>query len=151
MKDQLFKYCTTVFTILFAVFCSFQASAQQKTSTPEIRFTSKPFKEVLAVAKVTHKMIFVDAFANWCAPCRELRRTTFKDARAAAYFNNRFINYSVDVEKGEGVDLAKGWQIEALPTLLIVDENGKILVNHVGYVDGNGLMEFAQEAFDSKP
>ncbi len=149
MKKQLFSYYpSVVFIILFVVFCSSSADAQQKTSTPEIRFTTKPFKEVLAAAKVTHKMIFIDAFATWCAPCRELRKTTFKDAKAAAYFNKRFINYSVDVEKGEGIDLAKGWQIEALPTLLIIDENGKVLANHVGYVDGNGLMEFAQEAFD---
>ncbi len=149
MKNQLFN-CRreVVLAILFAVFCSFQAGAQSKASTPEIKFTVKPFKEVLAAAKVTHKLIFVDAFATWCAPCRELRRTTFKDAKAAAFFNKRFINYSVDVEKGEGIDLAKGWQIEALPTLLIIDENGKVLANHAGYVDGNGLMEFAQEAFD---
>lgn len=146
MKSQLFKYrLTVVVTMLFAVLYAFQAGAQQKAPNPEIRFTTRTYKQVLAAAKVTHRMIFVDAFATWCAPCKELQRTTFKDAKAAAYFNKKFINYSVDVEKGEGIGLAKTWQIEGLPTLLIIDENGNVIANHTGYVDGNGLMEFAQE------
>lgn len=147
MKNELFRCRTSaLFAMLFVVFCSFQADAQQKAANPEIKFTTKSYKQVLAAAKITHRMIFVDAFATWCAPCRELQRTTFKDAKAAAYFNKRFINYSIDVEKGEGVELAKSWQIEALPALLIIDENGKVLANHTGYVDGNGLIEFAGEA-----
>ena len=111
-----------------------------------INFSKKPYKDVLAAAKASHKKVFVDAFATWCAPCKALRDRTFKDPKAAAYFNKHFINFSIDVEKGEGVDLAKQWQVEGLPTLLIVDEKGKVLANHTGFVDGNGLMAFAQEA-----
>jgi len=149
MKNQIFKILLlSFFTTAFVVLYSFDANAQQKKTNPGIRFTTRTYREVLAAAKITHKMIFIDAFATWCAPCKELQRTTFKDAKAAAYFNKNFINYSVDVEKGEGVDLAKGWQIEGLPTLLIIDENGKVLVNHTGYVDGNGLIEFAHEVSD---
>lgn len=147
MKNLLFNYRLPVFvTMLVVMLCSFRAGAQQKATTPEIKFTTQQYKQVLASAKLTHKLIFVDAFATWCGPCRQLKKTTFKDPEAAAYFNTHFINYSMDVEKGEGVDLAKGWQIEGLPTLLILDENGKVLATHTGYVDGNGLMEFAQEA-----
>ena len=52
---------------------------------------------------------------------------------------------SIDVEKGEGVKLAKKWGVTGLPTLIILDQNGKVIDSHVGYVDGNGLMEFAKE------
>jgi thiol:disulfide interchange protein len=150
MKNQFFKirllaFCTMIITTISA----FQANAQQKATASEIKFTAKTYKQVLAAAKANHKKVFVDAFATWCAPCKELRKTTFKDAKAAAYFNKHFINYSIDVEKGEGIDLAKTWQVEGLPTLLIIDENGKVLANHTGFVDGNGLMQFAQEASES--
>lgn len=124
----------------------FSASAQEKPSgKTEIIFSAKDFTQVLATAKAKHKKIFVDAYAKWCAPCKELQKTTFKDAKAAAYFNKNFINVSIDVEKGEGLELAKTWKIEGLPTLLILDENGNIIANHVGYVDGSGLLEFAKE------
>lgn len=119
--------------------------AQQKNGQ-EIKFTTKSYKEVLAVAKASHKKVFVDAFAAWCAPCKELQKRTFRDPSAAAYFNQHFVNFSIDVEKGEGVELASTWQMEGLPTLLILDENGRVLANHTGFVDGKGLIEFAGEA-----
>ncbi|WP_298737993.1 thioredoxin fold domain-containing protein [uncultured Chitinophaga sp.] len=121
------------------------AQAQQK-SGQEIRFSTQSYKEVLAAAKASHKKVFVDAFATWCAPCKELKKSTFKDPAAAAYFNKHFVNFSIDVEKGEGVKLAETWQVEGLPTLLILDENGQVLANHTGFVDGKGLIRFAGEA-----
>jgi len=147
MKNQLFKsrilaICIALIPVLYAI----DSSAQQKGLPKEILFTKQSYKQVLAKAKATHKQVFVDAYATWCAPCKELRKTTFKDPKAAAYFNKHFVNYSVDVEKGEGVGLAKTWQVEGLPTLLIIDANGKVMANHTGFVDGNGLMQFAQEA-----
>jgi len=146
MKAYVLKFSLFAFATLFATgIFSIDANAQQKLSVAEIMFTKEPFKQVLAAAKASGKLVFVDAFATWCAPCKELQKTTFKDAKAAAYFNKHFINYTIDVEKGEGIGLTKTWQIEGLPTLLILNSNGKVLASHTGYVDGKGLMEFASE------
>jgi thioredoxin 1 len=151
MKNQSFKSrIAALCMVLISGLYSLNASAQKKVVSQEIQFSQQTYKQVLAIAKASHKRVFVDAFATWCAPCKELRKTTFKDAKAAAYFNHHFINFSIDVEKGDGVELAKTWQVEGLPTLLIVNENGKVLANHTGYVDGNGLLQFAQEATDTK-
>jgi thiol:disulfide interchange protein len=145
MKNQFFKIQMLALGILFlSILTCSKADAQGKAQ--EIKFTTATYQQVLAMAKASHKKVFVDAFADWCAPCKELRKTTFKNAKTAAYFNKHYVNFSINVEKGEGVDLAKTWQIEGLPTLLIVDENGKVLANHTGYVDGNGLIEFSKEA-----
>ena len=151
MKNQILKSGVFAFCIaLITAISSFNANAQQKAKQ-EIKFSTKSYKEVLAIAKKSHKKVFVDAYATWCAPCKELRKRTFNDAKTAAYFNKNFINFSIDVEKGEGVNLAKAWQIEGLPTLLIVDEKGKVLANHTGFVDGPGLIEFAGEANVADP
>ncbi|MDR3025030.1 thioredoxin domain-containing protein [Chryseobacterium sp.] len=129
---------------LFSMF-SGSIAAQQKQAKQEINFSSGDYKNVLATAKASHRKIFVDAYATWCGPCKELQKTTFKDSKAAAYFNKNFINMSVDVEKGEGAKLAKKWGVSGLPTLLILDQNGKVIDSHTGYVDGSGLLEFAKE------
>jgi thiol:disulfide interchange protein len=133
--------------MLTGVLLSFNVNAQSKSpSEHSIKFTSQNYQQALATAKAEHKQLFVDAFATWCAPCKALKLTTFRNAKTAAFFNAHFINFSIDVEKGEGIDLAKTWQIEGLPTLLIIDESGKVLANHTGYVDGKGLIEFSKEA-----
>lgn len=148
MEKQFLRSATLAFSL--ALITAFNAAAQQKVRQ-EINFSTKSYKEVLAAARAGHKKVFVDAFATWCAPCKELRDHTFNDPKASAYFNKHFINFSVDVEKGEGVELARTWEVEGLPTLLIVDENGKILANHTGFVDGKGLIGFAQEVSDNSP
>ena len=146
MKTQVFKISLIALSLAFlSTFYVSHAEAQNKQQQ-EISFSSKSYKEVLAAAKASHKKVFVDAFATWCAPCKELRKRTFNDPKAARYFNKNFINFSIDVEKGEGPELAKTWRVEGLPTLLIVDENGKALAIHTGFVDGKGLIEFSQEA-----
>ena len=146
MKHQLLRSALMVFyLVLITSVFSFRALAQQKNGQ-EIQFSTTSYKEVLAAAKVSHKKVFVDAFATWCAPCKELQQRTFKDPEAAAYFNKHFINFSIDVEKNEGVELARTWQVDGLPALLILDENGRVLANHTGFVDGKGLIEFAGEA-----
>lgn len=150
MKNQLFKSrILAICLALIPVLYSMDASAQKKGAAQEIIFSQESYKQVLAKAKASHRQVFVDAYATWCAPCKELRKTTFKDPKAAAYFNKHFVNFSIDVEKGEGINLAKTWQVEGLPTLLILDANGKVLTNHTGYIDGNGLMQFAQEAAEN--
>ncbi|WP_130735168.1 thioredoxin fold domain-containing protein [Flavobacterium sp. J27] len=147
MKKLKINSLISFFSFCFIVaFSSFESVAQNKTSTKtDINFSEKTYVQVLEIAKANHKKIFVDAYATWCAPCKQLQKTTFKDAKAAAYFNKNFINISIDVEKGEGLNLAKTWAIEGLPTLLILNEDGEIIGKHVGYVDGNGLLEFAKE------
>ncbi len=149
-----FKNLSLAFVVFsLTVTVATTASAQQKqsstktgSSTQEIVFTSNKWKDVAAEAKKSGKYIFVDAYASWCAPCKLLKSTTFREKNAAAYFNKNFINYTVDMEKGEGVDLAEKWDITAYPALLFLNPDGKIVLKQVGYVDGTKLIEFGQQA-----
>lgn len=134
---------------LACILSSWSVNAQHKPSeSTGIIFNNQEFKKVLTLAESSHKKIFVDAYATWCAPCKQIQKTTFKDPKTSAYFNKKFINMSIDVEKGEGIELAKKWQVEGLPTLLILDEKGKVIADHTGYVDGAGLLEFVKEAIE---
>lgn len=113
-----------------------------------IKFIENACSTALRRAKAEHKYIFVDAYASWCGPCRQLKNTTFKDNQAADFFNKNFVNLSVDMEKGEGADLASKWAIQEYPTLLILDENGKVLLRSIGYVDAATLIAFGKKAFN---
>ena len=73
-----------------------------------------------------------------------LRATTFKNAKVAAFFNEHFVNVSMDMEKGEGPQLAQQWGIQAYPTLIIFNEDGKPLLGTVGFIDANDLMKFGE-------
>jgi thiol:disulfide interchange protein len=144
-KTKIIPSNVCFYFVLVSMCFTLNVAAQKKTGKHEIDFSTQDYQHVLALAKANHKRIFVDAYATWCGPCKQLQKITFQDAKAAAYFNKHFINISIDVEKGDGIKLAKTWEIEGLPTLLILDEKGKIIAHHVGYVNGGGLIEFAKE------
>ncbi|QKJ30491.1 thioredoxin fold domain-containing protein [Mucilaginibacter mali] len=111
------------------------------TAFAEARFTESDISTALAKAKKAHRPVFVDAYASWCAPCKELRKTTFKNKRVAAYLNNHYINAAIDVEKGNGMQFAEKYHIESYPTLLLIDENGKEVKRIEGFVDATELAQ----------
>ena len=61
----------------------------------------------LAKAKAANKLIFFDGYATWCGPCKYMSNTVFKQDKVADFFNANFVNVKFDMEKGEGIELAK--------------------------------------------
>jgi thioredoxin 1 len=129
-----------------------QTERKQKniSSTKEIIFANGKWKDIAAKAKKDNKYIFVDAFTTWCAPCRQLKKVTFKDKNAVAYFNSNFINYTIDMEKGEGVALEEKWDVTGYPALLFFTPEGTMIMKQIGYVDGKQLVEFGKQALTKK-
>ena len=114
-----------------------------------IHFLDNKWAEVLKMAASENKYIFLDLYASWCAPCKQLQRTTFKDKDVAAFFNQNFINLSLDIEKGEGVSFATSLNVHAIPTLLILSPNGSPVLKSVGYLDPEQLVNFGKTAIHS--
>ncbi len=120
MKKNLISFIL----ILLAV----SALAQNR----KINFSEKSWKENLALSKEQHKLIFLDAYASWCGPCKWMAKNMFTNDTIADYYNDKFICISMDMEKGEGLELARQYRIRAYPTLLFIDESGQILHRKVG-------------------
>lgn len=82
-------------------------------------------------------LVFLDCYTTWCGPCRNMAENIFPQKAAGEYFNSKFINIKIDMEKGEGVDIRKYYGIKAYPTFLILDPKGKEL----GRLEGGGYLE----------
>ena len=70
-------------------------------------FEKGTWKEVLEKANRENKIIFVDIYTSWCGPCKNVAKTVFPNAEFGAYYNEHFINFQVDAEKGEGPAFVK--------------------------------------------
>ncbi|MXV15802.1 thioredoxin family protein [Hufsiella ginkgonis] len=135
---------------LFAIVLFFVITALRPAEKPSIKFIENSWPTALAKAKAEHKYIFVDAYATWCGPCKLLKSTTFADPEAAAFFNANFVNVSIDMEKGEGPKLAERWQVEAYPTLIIFDPEGKPVLGTAGFMKAKELIRFGKQALARK-
>jgi thiol:disulfide interchange protein len=132
------------FLLLVAVLLlSWNANAQQN-KTSEVSFYSSTWADVLQKAKRENKIIFLDGYTTWCAPCKNLKKKTFTDKTVAEYFNKNFLNVMFDMEKGEGLMLAKKYKIESYPTLLFLKPDGTIIKTSVGFLTPKELMNIAK-------
>lgn len=99
-----------------------------------IKFEHDSWGAVIAKAKAENKVIFLDAYTAWCGPCKMLQANVFPDASLGDYFNENFISAKIDMEKGEGLEIAKKYIIRGYPTLLFIDPNSEKVVHKVlGY------------------
>lgn len=118
--------------------------------TDKIVFVENDWNAAVKKASAQKKYIFVDCYATWCGPCKMLKMRTFTNKKVADFFNKNFISVSIDTEAGQGPMLAQQWQISAIPTLIIFDENAKLVLGATGFMDANDLMRFAEEALNQK-
>ena len=106
--------------------------APKDTHPDGIQFTETSWREVLKKAKAEKKVIFLDAYASWCGPCKMLQKQVFTKKAVGDFYNGKFINVKMDMEKGEGPALSQVYPLEAYPTLLFIDANGKVLKKFIG-------------------
>ncbi|MEI7662781.1 MAG: thioredoxin family protein [Bacteroidota bacterium] len=102
------------------------------SQTRSITFIEKPFSELLAQAKTENKLIFLDAYTTWCGPCKWMAANMFTKDTIADYFNKTFVCAHFDMEKGEGPELAKTFQVMVYPTLLFINSAGELVHKQAG-------------------
>lgn len=118
----------TFLLILFFAIIPFIAYAE------EINFETGSYSEVLSKAKSENKIVMIDFFTDWCKWCVELDKVVYTNKEVSEFANTNQINWKIDAEKGEGVDLAKKYNIKGYPTIVFVDPDGKEIDRIVGYL-----------------
>ncbi|QOW11710.1 DUF255 domain-containing protein [Kaistella flava (ex Peng et al. 2021)] len=115
-------------------------------SQESINFENTTFKEVLAKAKREKKLIFMDAYASWCGPCKLMEKNVFPLAAVKEYYNANFINARFDMEIGEGREIAQKYQIRSYPSFLFLNGDGDVVMKNFGYMGGEDFIAIAKEA-----
>lgn len=111
-----------------------------------IVFFDGTLNEAMVKAKKEKKLVFVDAWATWCGPCKAMNRNTFPVGSVGAYMNKHFVSVKIDVEKGEGPSFANKYQITGMPTLLFLDYQGAVVHRVMGYRGPKELLTEAKQA-----
>ena len=145
MKNIIY---TIVFVIAGLVFYAFKNPATDFNTDNKdgIKFHRGTWKEALAAAKKENKLIFLDIYATWCGPCKRLKSTTFSNSRVAKYFNEKFINVTLDGETGDGEILAEKYSITGYPSLFFINADGNVIAKGDGYMDADELLQLGRSA-----
>lgn len=106
--------------------------AQLLPAQEGIQFEHGNWTEVLNKAKTSQKPIFIDIYTSWCIPCKKMVKEVFPLKEVADKFNTSFINYKIDAEKGEGIDIAKKYRVNSYPTYLFITGDEVLVYRSLG-------------------
>lgn len=110
-----------------------------------IQFRNINIESAINIAKEENKLVFVDTYASWCAPCKILDRV-FDEPEVSNYFNHHFINVKIDMEGPQGDKMLYDYEVVWLPTMLIIDGNGNIRTKIDELISGKDLLSLAKSA-----
>lgn len=115
-----------------------------------VDFKELTMQEALALAGKEKKMIFIDFYTTWCGPCKMMSSEVFTQEQVGTYFNRVFVNMKVDAEKGEGVELAKKYQVRAYPTFVVLRADGTEVYRTSGARPAEEFIDKIRKGIDPK-
>ena len=104
-------------------------------------FQELSLEEACKKAKTENKPIFLDCYTSWCGPCKMMANEVFTLKEAGDYFNKNFVCVKTDMEKGGGPAIGKQYGVDAYPTFLVINADGKLMHKVVGAMPLEKLIE----------
>jgi thiol-disulfide isomerase/thioredoxin len=129
-------------------FFTIQLPAQESSLDQGMVFFNGSWAEVLVAAKDQNKPVFVDAFADWCGPCKWMDAFVFPDPEAGKFYNENFIVYKFDMEKGEGPEFAQKYKVESYPSYYFFNPEGELMHKSGGSKPVEKFIEDGRNALD---
>lgn len=114
-----------IILLVFALFAISRVSAQDNTTGTQ--WLALSFEQALQEAAKQGKPVFVDCYTKTCGPCMIYKKEIFPIKEIGEYMNATFICIMKDMEEGDGLEIAKKYNVRMYPTFLVVDAQGKEL------------------------
>ena len=121
------------------------------TTATRVKFNAGDWDSAYSQAKTEKKLYFVDFDASYCASCRNMDESTYQDGALASFIEQKVVALRLDVQDFDGVMWSQKYEVEALPTMLIFNEEGKLVKRLVGYKSASDLLTAFQEASTTAP
>ena len=107
----------------------------------------------LAAARRENKPLMIDFMAEWCAPCKEMERSTFSNS-AVILKAKAFIPVRIDIEKQRQVAekykaLARAYGGVGIPNMLFLSSNGRKIQHIVGFYTPQQLLSVMDSVLKS--
>lgn len=131
--------------LLLPLVSSFSGADDGKS--PLVSFEKRDWATCKSMAEQQNKLYFVEFDASWCAVCRTMDESTFRDQLLAEHMDKFVVAHKVNVDDflDDGYLWSQKYEVEQLPTMLVFDAKGKLVERLVGYQSGKDLLRVFQK------
>lgn len=97
-----------------------------------------------AEAKQTNKPLLLDFTADWCPPCKMMKRQTFSQQKVKDYVEANYIPVRLDMTQRNAATQQLGgrFSIQYLPTFLVLSPDGKEQRRESGGMDADAFLKW---------
>jgi thioredoxin-related protein len=151
MKQKLL--CLAMLCLPATIFC------QQRETVNGIRWAQDlSWQQVKEKAKKENKYIFVDCYATWCKPCKEMDQRVYTVDSVGNFLNAGFISVKLQMDQTKNDDafikswyktareIASKYWISAYPSYVFFAPNGDVVSKETGYKDPGSFIQVARNA-----
>ena len=110
-------------------------------------FSGRGYDEAKIDAETAGTLFLVSATASWCAPCKQMDRTTWIDPRVVEWIGDHTFAVRVDVDRDRAH--ATPLNIRAMPTVIVFRE-GREFDRVIGYRSADELLSWLDGVCDGR-
>lgn len=121
--------------VIYPIITSFGGPQSTK-----VQFANTDWPTGKETAKTQGKLFFVEFDASYCAVCTNMDKSTYMDQELADFMAENVIANRMDVQSFDGVMWSQQYEVEALPTMLLFNSEGKLLKRLEGYQSAKSLL-----------
>jgi thiol-disulfide isomerase/thioredoxin len=107
----------------------------------QVKFQKTGLDEAKAKAAKANKLLFVDVYATWCGPCKRLDSQVFNQEKVASVLNQKFVALKIDGDDQKRVMDVVALDVEAYPSLFIINPKTDEITKFQGFIDADDLLE----------
>lgn len=137
-----FRSFKNVFSIIVLAISVYALVPNEKLEPEWQNFNIQDYETSLK----NNERVIIDFYADWCIPCKELDALTFSDKQVIKAMEG-FKNYKVDMTKtsDENETLRKRFNVVGMPTVLIIDSQGKEVHRITGFVNAEEFSSYLKD------
>lgn len=121
------------------------------TNAQTLKIIEQNYDQALRIAKEENKLVFIDFYTTWCAPCEKLDKLVFQNDSVQNLLDENFILLRYDAEKDKVHHLSKKHHASSYPTAVILNPQGFVVNRKYGFSGedfddlSKNVLEFTKE------
>lgn len=116
----------------------------------ELFLDNSEWDELKKLAQESNKIIFVDAYNDWCMWCKVMQNETYTNDTVIDFLKQNFISAKYDMDVGFGKALAMKYRLRAFPKQLFFKRDGKLIYISSGFRETDRFIKILEKVLDEK-